>query len=84
MCLVLSICCVVAGWTAIFAAMIVIILGTSMLPQPSDQLAFQITYALVILSLVGTISFMKKDKGKYINEESKEKKDEYGEDIDLE
>lgn len=50
-----------AGWTCFFLAILVIVLGTTMLPQPSDQRAFQITYAISLVCMVGAVVYMKFD-----------------------
>lgn len=42
-----------AGWTAIFLAFFVVVLGTTMLAEKDDRLAFQITFGIVILTIIG-------------------------------
>jgi hypothetical protein len=57
-----------AGWTCFFLAILVIFLGTTMLPQPSDQLAFQITYIISLLCMIGGLVYMKMDSKKSLSE----------------
>ena len=51
-----------------FLAILVIFLGTTMLPQPSDQLAFQITYIFSLLCMIGGLVYMKMDSKKSLGE----------------
>eukprot|EP00980_Cylindrotheca_fusiformis_P001611 scaffold363_cov56-Cylindrotheca_fusiformis.AAC.30 len=57
-----------AGWTCFFLAILVIFLGTTMLPDPSHQLAFQIVYIISLLSMIGGLVYMKMDSKKTLGE----------------
>lgn len=57
-----------AGWACFFLAILVIFLGTTMIPDPSDQRAFQITYIISLLSMIGGLVYMKMDSKKSIGE----------------
>lgn len=70
-----------AGWTAVFLSVIVIILGTTMLPAPDDQSAFQIAYAIGCIGpLMGFLIFIKVDKGKYTQAKTEEEPEAKGDD----
>ena len=50
-----------AGWFCFFCALVVIFLGTTMIPLPKDRLGFQIAFGVCILIMLGNLAYMKSD-----------------------
>jgi len=73
-----------AGWSCVFLSVFVIIIGTTMLPQPSDQTAFQITYGVgcigVLIVLLGYFKLVDSKKEQYAKGEEEENNEDENED----
>ncbi|CAJ1933638.1 unnamed protein product [Cylindrotheca closterium] len=50
-----------AGWFCFFCSLIVIVLGTLIIPRPNDRLGFQSAFVVCLLIMLGNLAFMKSD-----------------------
>lgn len=54
-----------AGYAAAGLALVVVAIGTTLLPRPEDQTLFQVIYAVALVILAGVAAWMFKDKQNY-------------------
>lgn len=54
-----------SGYTAVCLAVLTVVLGTTLLPDPGDQIAFQIMYGVVVVCLISLLVWMKRDANTY-------------------